>query len=165
MKKPFKCPFCWNRYGYEHSRNLHIKEDHRNLIQHAKVLKDFSDMVQIKVRGLKLFLIRKTTYRQITCLRIAFFKPVSKRLEKTSTVILPSKNFTIIRTDSMSTDSYESKKLSNPESPKKQMQIEYHHHSVKEDPLIKPIRVPVITVNPYAKTTSQYENPQFKPKN
>lgn len=121
MKKPFKCPFCWNRYGYEHSRNLHIKEDHRNIIQHAKVLKDFSDLVQIK----------------------------------TSTVILPSKNFKIIRTDSMSTDSYDSKKLSNPESPKKQTQIEYHHHSEKEDPLIRPIRVPVITVNPYAKKTSK----------
>ena len=78
------------------------------------------------------------------------FKP----LEKSSTVILPSKNFTIIRTDAMSTDSYESKKLSNPESPKMQTQIQYHS-SVKEDPVIKPIRVPVITVNPYAKKTTK----------
>ena len=54
----------------------------------------------------------------------------------------------------MSTDSYESKKLSNPESPKMQAQIQYHS-SVKEDPVIKPIRVPVITVNPYAKKTTK----------
>ena len=31
MKKPYKCPFCWNRYGYQHSRALHIEEDHKNV--------------------------------------------------------------------------------------------------------------------------------------
>ena len=54
MKKPYKCPFCWNRYGYEHSRALHIRDDHKNILQNPSLMKASESLIEYKV-GFKSF--------------------------------------------------------------------------------------------------------------
>ena len=56
MKKPYKCPFCWNRYGYEHSRALHIRDDHKNILQNPSLMKASESLIEYKV-GFKSFQI------------------------------------------------------------------------------------------------------------
>lgn len=132
MKKPFKCPFCWNRYGYEHSRNLHIKEDHRALIQHARTLKDLTDVVQIISPSKEAIKSRAQTVQ-----------------------ILPYQNYTIIRTDNStkstkSTNSSSSSRSigsSSPETIHKPMIVD--DDDEKLEMMNRPIRVPVIQVNPF----------------
>ena len=122
MKKPFKCPFCWNRYGYEHSRNLHIKEDHRALIQHAQKLKDFSDVVQI----------------------ISPAKDATK--SRTQAVqVLPYQNYTIIRTDS----THQSRSIGSSSPDIIYKQVDYDKDYKDVDVKMRPIRVPVIQANPF----------------
>lgn len=48
MKKPYKCPFCWNRYGYEHSRSLHIRDDHKNILQNPSLMKASESLIEYK---------------------------------------------------------------------------------------------------------------------
>jgi len=48
MKKPYKCPFCWNRYGYEHSRALHIRDDHKNILQNPSLMKASESLIEYK---------------------------------------------------------------------------------------------------------------------
>ena len=62
MKKPYKCPFCWNRYGYEHSRALHIRDDHKNILQNPSLMKASESLIEYKV-GFKSF--QKLFFRKL----------------------------------------------------------------------------------------------------
>ena len=57
MKKPYKCPFCWNRYGYEHSRALHIRDDHKNILQNPSLMKASESLIEYKV-GFKSYTLQ-----------------------------------------------------------------------------------------------------------
>lgn len=81
MKKPYKCPFCWNRYGYQHSRALHIEEDHKNVTYNGEKISTFPEH-RLAQLDFKVTEIAYNTLEESTPNIKQLSNPVSVRLEQ-----------------------------------------------------------------------------------